>query len=171
MSIRRVLIIGCGGAGKSTLAVRMGPRLGLPVIHLDEHNWKPGWVATPSQEWKVRVEELLAGESWIMDGNYGGTVERRMEASDAIVLLDRSRWVCLWRIVKRRLSRGAPRPGLADGCPEKLDWPLIAWVWSFPRRHRPRILELISRQRVSKRVWVLSTESEVEDFLEGLPVK
>lgn len=162
--MRRVLLIGCGGSGKSTLAVPLGKRLGLPVIHLDEHYWRPGWVEPPRDEWHRQVDELLAREAWLMDGNYGGTLERRMQACDTIVFLDRPRRVCLWHILKRRFDTGR-RPGLAEGCSERETWAFLRWVWSYPRRHRPGVLELIERHRQTKRVFVLRTEREVQALL------
>lgn len=71
--MRRVLVIGCGGAGKSTLARQLGEATGLPVIHLDAHYWRPGWVETPKETWRAAVDELIAADAWIMDGNYSGT--------------------------------------------------------------------------------------------------
>ena len=86
--MHRIVVVGPGGAGKSVLARKMGERLGLPVIHLDALYWRPGWVQTPKDEWKAKVRELLSGERWIIDGNYGGTAGLRMAAADTIVLLD-----------------------------------------------------------------------------------
>ncbi len=71
--VKRVAVVGSGGAGKSTLARELGQRTGIPVIHLDEHFWKPGWVATAAEEWRAVQNDLLAADCWIVDGNYGGT--------------------------------------------------------------------------------------------------
>ena len=93
--MRRVLIVGSGGAGKSTVAVLLGARLQLPVIHLDAHYWHPGWVATPRDEWHAQVAELVERDAWVMDGNYGGTMEQRLAACDTVVLLTCHVWcVC-----------------------------------------------------------------------------
>src|SRR5688572_30960534 len=78
--MKRILVIGSGGAGKSTFARRLGKILSIEVIHLDSIYWRPGWIETPKQEWKKRVEHLIAGDSWIMDGNYSGTLQLRFEA-------------------------------------------------------------------------------------------
>jgi adenylate kinase family enzyme len=127
--MQRVLVIGSGGAGKSTLARALGDRLGLEVIYLDVYFWKPGWVETPADEWQGVVERLLARSSWVMDGNYGGTMAVRFEAADTIIFLDISRWVCLWRVLVRMLRyRGRTRPDLPEGCPEGFDWEFYKWV-------------------------------------------
>ena len=79
--MRKILVIGSGGAGKSTFAKRLGTHLKIKVIHLDALYWKPGWVETPKAEWLKRVEELLKEGSWIMDGNYSGTLDARTRLS------------------------------------------------------------------------------------------
>ena len=84
----RILVLGPCGAGKSTLAAALGERLGLPVIHLDKEYWRAGWVEPPQAEWLGKVEELIARPRWVMDGNYGGTLARRLERADCVVTLD-----------------------------------------------------------------------------------
>ena len=87
--MRRVLVIGSGGAGKSRFAVALGRRLGLPVIHLDAHFWHAGWVETPAAEWRERRwRSWSAGEAWVMDGNYGGTMAQRLATCDTVIFLD-----------------------------------------------------------------------------------
>lgn len=126
----RVLVIGSGGSGKSTLAAQLGARLRLPVVHLDALYWRPGWVATPASGWRETVAHLVATERWVMDGNYGGTLDLRIAACDAVVLLDPPRSVCLARVVWRWLRyAGTTRPDMAPGCPEHLTWEFVRWVW------------------------------------------
>src|ERR1051325_3370360 len=102
--MQKILVIGSGGAGKSTFARRLGERLKLDVIHLDRLYWKPGWIETPKDEWRRLIQELLNREAWIMDGNYSGTLEMRMAACDTVIFLDIARSVCLWRVMKRSIS-------------------------------------------------------------------
>lgn len=86
--LRRVAIIGCGGAGKSALARALGDRLGLEVVHLDRLYWRPGWVPTPSAEWRAMVAAVARRERWIADGHYGGTLDLRLAAADTVLFLD-----------------------------------------------------------------------------------
>src|SRR5829696_6662179 len=99
--MRKVLVIGSGGAGKSTVARRLGARLQIDVIHLDSLYWQPGWVETSKDEWKTIVAEILKRDSWILDGNYSGTLAMRYEACDTVIFLDMPPIVCLWRVIKR----------------------------------------------------------------------
>jgi adenylate kinase family enzyme len=167
--MRRVLVIGSGGAGKSTFARRLACRTGLPLIHLDAIYWKPGWQETPKQEWARIVENLVAGDRWVMDGNYGGTLEQRLAACDTAVFLDIPRSVCLWRATVRRVRyRGRPRPDMKEGCPEQLTWDFVRWIWTYPVERRPKILQRLSTLDAGRRVVVLRSATEIEDFFHGL---
>jgi adenylate kinase family enzyme len=165
--MRRVLIIGSGGAGKSTFASQLGERTGLPVVHLDALFWRAGWRETPREEWAARVEELIAADAWIMDGNYGGTMERRLAACDTVVFLDFPRALCLWRVIKRRAKfRGRSRPDVAEGCEERLTLEFVRWVWGYPRKRRPGVLKRLGELRGGQKVFVLRSPREAQRFLE-----
>lgn len=169
--MRRVLVIGSGGAGKSTLAARLAERLGLPLIGLDAAYWKPGWIATRELEWAERVHELAARDAWVMDGNYGATMDVRLARCDAVVFLDLPRLVCLWRIASRAARHwGRTRPDMPPGCSERLSWEFIVWVWGYPVRRRPEILAKLDVLRAEKQIFILSSRREVSAFLSRLSV-
>lgn len=164
--MRRVLVIGPGGAGKSTLARRLGERLGLEVVHLDRLYWRAGWVETGKEEWARRVAELVGREAWVIDGNYSGTLERRLEACDTVVFLDLPRALCVWRVLKRMVtSRWRGRPDMAEGCRERFDLTFLKWVWTYPERRRPKVLAMLDERCAGKRVVRLRSRAEVERFL------
>src|SRR5947209_17724349 len=106
--MKRVVILGRGASGKSTLARRLGDITGLPVIEVDKIFWQPGLIATPREEWVVMQEKLVAGERWIMDGDLGpyDAVEVRLRAADTIIFLDFSLVRCAWRAIRRSPERG-----------------------------------------------------------------
>ena len=167
--MQRVLIIGAGGSGKSTLAMRIGECTGLPVVHLDSLFWKEGWIETPRAEWTRVVQELLSQEAWVMDGNYGGTLDLRLAVADTIIFLDLPRVVCLWRVVKRRLRfHGRSRPDMGSGCPERLTWEFIKWIWRYRRERRPAIVEKLKVVASDKRVIILDSQAAVREFEEKL---
>jgi adenylate kinase family enzyme len=166
--MRKVLVIGSGGAGKSIFAKRLGERLGLEVIHLDSLHWKPGWVGTPKDEWKKTVEGIIRRDSWIIDGNYSGTLDLRLAACDTVIFLDLARRVCLWRVLKRAAThRGRSRPDMAEGCPERFSLEFIRWVWGYPKRTRPKVLEKLKANSQNKKIIRLRSRAEVEKFLDG----
>lgn len=167
--MRRVLIVGSGGAGKSTLARALGVRLGLPVVHLDRLYWRSGWEGTPLGEWIPAVERVLEGAAWVIDGNYGGTLERRLAAADTAVFLDLPRALCSWRIVRRRVRwSGRSRPDMAAGCPERLSWDFVRWVWRYPEARRPGVLAQLEAAE-GVRVVRLRSRRDVRAFLASLP--
>ena len=134
---QRILVLGSGGSGKSTLARQLGDRLGLPVIHLDIHYWSHGWKPTPEADWHARVQRLVQGQRWVMDGNFSGSLALRLARCDAAVFLDLSRWVCVRSVFARWLRyRFAQRPDLPEGCPEQIDPEFLSWVWNFPPNKR-----------------------------------
>jgi adenylate kinase family enzyme len=167
MSTRRIAIIGSGGAGKSTFARKLGALANIPVLHLDAFLWKPNWVmSTPEEEDRV-LQSLVDRPRWIIDGNYGRTMSMRLIAADMIILLDLPRWVCAARILKRYFDNiGQTRADMAEGCPEQIDWEFIQWVWNFPEKSRPRILERIEQFAADKRVCILRSRLAMERFLE-----
>ncbi|MDX6269738.1 MAG: hypothetical protein QOD28_961 [Acidobacteriota bacterium] len=164
--MRKVLVIGSGGAGKSTFARRLGEIIKVEVIHLDALYWNPGWVETDKAEWALKVAELARRDAWVMDGNYSGTLDLRLAACDTLIFLDTARWLCLWRVLKRRVMyRGRSRPDMAAGCREQFDWEFARWVWDYPNKQRPKMLELMHEHAAGKRMISLRSPAEAERFL------
>jgi adenylate kinase family enzyme len=167
--VKKILVIGSSGAGKSILSRKLGEITGLPVIHLDFHHWRPGWTEPAKEVWEAQVTELLELDEWVMDGNFGGTMERRLQSCDTVVFLDLPRHICALRVVKRVLTyHGDTRPDLAEGCPEKFDPAFLKWVWDFPNRSRPKVLERIAKVADRARVFRLKSNREVEEFLTSM---
>jgi adenylate kinase family enzyme len=164
--MRKVLVIGPGGAGKSTLARQLGVLLRIEVIHLDKFYWHPGWVETPKSEWPKTIEELVRRDAWIMDGNYSGTLDIRFKACDTLIFLDMNRMLCLWRVLKRAMMyRNRSRPDMAEGCPEMLSPEFILWIWNYRRETRPQIVRMLESNPEEKKIVWLRSPSEVKRFL------
>jgi adenylate kinase family enzyme len=166
--MKRVLVIGPGGSGKSTFARRLGQILGIEVKHLDRFYWRAGWTKPSYEEWLRTIKELTSRDSWIIDGNFGGTLALRVERCDTIIFLDMPRLLCLWRVTKRRLLyRNRSRPDMAEGCAEKLDREFISWVWNYSSRSRPRVVKLLNENSETKKVVWLRSTADVERFLKS----
>ena len=166
--MKRVMVIGCGGAGKSTLSRKLGEKTGLPVVHLDQIWWAPGnWQHLSREEFDVRLLAELEKDQWIMDGNFDRTMERRLEQADTVIYLDFSRTRCLlsWagRVIK---NRGRAREDMAPGCSEWFDPEMAGWIWNFNRKNRSRYLDLLENWNGD--VHILKNRREVRRFLERL---
>lgn len=164
--MKKIAVIGCGGAGKSTFSCKLSEVLHIPVYHLDKLNWKPGWVPTPKEEFDATMKTLVSQKEWIIDGNYGRTLDLRLKSADTIVFLNMPRYQCVYRIVKRRwMYHGKPRPDVSEGCPEQLDLDFVRWVWGYDKNQKPRIIETLKRLSNEKKVIILNHSSEVDKFL------
>lgn len=149
----RILVIGNCGSGKSTLSIRLSSILGLPVIHLDKYFWKPGWQATPTEEWKQIVGELIQKEKWIMDGNYFNTLEYRMERADFIIFLDVNPLICLFRVLTRALFR-RDRPDMPKGYLDRFDLKFYKYILTYNRKVKPKILHLLRTHQKAHQIIV-----------------
>ncbi len=138
--MEKVLVVGSCGAGKSTFSKHLHEITGLELIHLDRFYHKPNWGKPTDEEWFGIVEKLIASNKWIMDGNYGGTMELRMKHCDTVIWLDLPSFVCTWRVLKRTVMyRNKTRSDMAEGCNERFDWEFTKYVWNFARDKNPNI--------------------------------
>ena len=165
--MKRVAIIGSGGAGKSTFARALTLRTGLPLVHLDHLYWSPGWVVTPSDEWRVVLEEALGGDAWIADGNYARTYDVRFARADTIIVLAPSRWRCATRVLKRTFTNYGCSVQAPD-CPERFDFKFLRWVWRYPTDSRPQLDAAIREHGADASLIELTTSRQVQRFLEAL---
>ena len=154
--MQRVMIIGCGGAGKATLARQLGEKTGLPVVHLDKLFWRPGWEQISREEFDKLHREALAGEKWILDGNFDRTMEERMRHCDTL------------GVAKRILTTyGQVRPDMGEGCPERFDLEFLQWVWNFNKNKREKTYRLLARYP-DKKICILKNRRQVRQFLKQI---
>jgi adenylate kinase family enzyme len=172
---RRVLVTGMAGSGKSTFSRSLAAKTGLPVIHLDIHFWKPGWTAPSEDEWREKQIDLLAGDEWIVDGNYHETLGLRLERADTIVFLDTAWSVCAGRAFLRGLREpvGEMPEGCGDSAWRRLrdEWRLAAVIWRNRRLERERELDTIAQYGQHAALHVLGSKRAAREFLDGLDVR
>lgn len=166
--MERIVIIGCGGAGKSTLAQQLGKKLNIPVVHLDKIFWKPGWVEMDKDEFDELHCQELAKDKWIMDGNFNRTMPERIARCDTVIYLDFSRFACIRGVVKRVLTTyGTVRPDMGEGCPERIDFEFLKWVWNYNRDKRERNYRLLNEASHAQTI-ILKNRRAVKQFLATL---
>jgi adenylate kinase family enzyme len=149
--MRRVVILGPGASGKSTLAIHLSEVTGLPVIELDKVFWRPGLAATPRDHWTKLQERLVEENGWIIDGDLGpyDAVEVRLQAADTVIFLDFSLIRCAWRAMRR--SR------------ERADFWL--WLLRYRRQSRPFLMEAIAKYAGRATLHVIRNPEAVRRFL------
>lgn len=134
--LKRIAIIGLPGSGKSTFALNLGKTLGIHVYHLDKYVFN-GALKRDRQEFLTAKYALVNQESWIIEGCSISTLEMRFTRADTVIYFRFSRWLCLWRIIKRVFTFNE---SIADtGCLKGVNWALLKYMWNFERNHQENI--------------------------------
>lgn len=164
--MRRILIIGNSGGGKSTLARRLGEKLDLPVVHLDVLFWKPGWIERDDDEFRSRVAEALSADAWVCEGDFRASWDLRMPLADTIVWIDQPPWLCLLRAIRRVAQyRDGTRPDMAEGCRETIDFNFYGFIVTYNRRVRPALKAALATHGAAARLVRLRSDREIAAFL------
>ena len=164
--MKRVIIIGNGGAGKSTLARQLGAALHVDVTHLDSVYWKPHWLPMPESEMNMAQEHLVAQEAWIIEGQFKHTLDAFLQVADMIIFLDLPLLLCLYRILKRHFRyTGKSRPELGEKYPEILTLNFMWRVLKFSIYTRVEVLKKIDQYAQGRKVIILCTPRQVKRFL------
>ena len=162
--MKRILIIGNAGSGKTTFAKRLAEKLELPLIHLDRLYWCGDWEHLSRDEFDTVLQAELEKPQWIIDGNYASTMELRMEACDTVIFLDYPVELCLQGIRNRK---GKPRSDLPWLEPEEDDEEFLEFIRNYPIQNRPEVLNLLNRYS-HKRSFVFTDRAQAMAFLKQL---
>ena len=168
----RIAIIGNAGSGKSTVARKVRDFCDLPLHHLDTYFWKSNWTPPNRDEYKIVHDTLCDQNEWIIEGTNLSLWEHRMNRAEVLIILKIPRYLCLWRIFKRTWTYyGKQAPGSAPGCHEGVSFKFmqfLKWVWDFHPKYTAKITELLDTYRHTKKMYVLSSQQEIDAFLEKL---
>lgn len=163
---RKVLIVGCGGAGKSTLALEMGKRFGLPVVHLDKLWWLPNWQTRSEHEFDEMLAIELTKSAWIIEGNFFRTFKTRQSHADLCIFLDYDTELCINSVYERAEKyKGTTRPDMTEGCTEQVDDQFKNWITSFKEKVRPSMLSELENSSIP--YMVFQTRDDTANWLDG----
>lgn len=165
--MKRVVITGNAGGGKTILSKRLSLATGLPPVFLDQILWKPGWQALSPAEFDAVHEELIRKDEWIIEGvGYDETLEARFDAADTIVFLDFPLLRHYWWAAKRQIRCVfKQREDWVEGCPMLPKTAYIARIIrAIHRETRPKILSLLDKVRSEKAVFHIRSMSELKNF-------
>jgi adenylate kinase family enzyme len=164
----RVLVIGPCGAGKSTLSVELAHKLGLPVFHMDQLNWQPGWVESSKDDIRAKLAAIVALDRWLIDGTYGGTLGERLPRADTVIYLDFPISLCVARLLRRIWTyRGRARPDMTDGCPERFDLEFLIYLLRWNSGPRVRTEQRLKGHE--NKLIRLRSPDELQRWMDSLP--
>jgi adenylate kinase family enzyme len=166
--MQRVMIVGQPGAGKSTLARRLGQLTGISVVHIDTIHWQPGWVERSAAEKTRLCLEVEARDQWIFEGGHSTTWAHRIGRADLLVWIDRSTALRFWRVLVRAVRhRGRTRPDLPEDCPEQLGrlGELFRFMWTTRKVSREKMQKLAATAPPGCRVVRLRSNRQTRRFL------
>ena len=161
--MKKVIIIGCPGSGKSTFARKLQSVTGLPLHHLDLIYWKSDRTIVPREEFLEKLHQIMAQKQWIIDGNYASTMEMRMQVCDTVIFLDYPPELCLAGAQERK---GKARPDLPWVESNDLDdSEFMEYIRKFHELNRPTILSLLEKYS-DKEIIIFHRREDAEIFLQ-----
>ncbi|MFK7773640.1 MAG: DNA topology modulation protein [Saprospiraceae bacterium] len=167
--MKRIMIIGCSGSGKSTFSKKLNELTQIPIVHLDQKYWKPNWTESSEEEWRKTISEVVKKDQWIMDGNYSGTWDLRIPRADTIIFLDQPTYVCLYRVTKRIIANyGKTRPDMTADCPERFDLEFFHYVLVYNLMRRKSNLKKLESWKKEKQIFIFRKEKDIKAFFEDI---
>ena len=161
--MKKIIVIGCPGSGKSTFSKALQNITGIPLFHLDMMKWNADKTTVERDVFLERLANTLQKDKWIIDGNYASTMELRMQACDTVFFLDYPVEVCLAGIRDRR---GKPRTDMPWVETEE-DAEFMEFIKSYNTQSRPKVIELLERHS-KKDIYIFRSREEADVFLKHI---
>ncbi len=158
--MKKVIVIGCPGSGKSTVSRALHNKTGIPLYHLDMMYWNADKTTVEKSMFLERLSAVLEKDEWIIDGNYSSTMELRMAACDTVIFLDYPLDICLDGIKERR---GKPRSDMPWIETEE-DAEFIEFIENYNEQQKPKVLELLKKYS-DKNIIILESREQADEFL------
>ena len=162
--MNRVIVIGCPGAGKSTFARALQKKTSLPLYYLDMLYWNSDRTTVSKEIFRKRLREVLALDSWIIDGNYGSTIEMRLQECDTVFFLDYDLEVCI-EGVKMRMGKKRPDMPWTE---TQDDEEFLDFIRSYNTDSRPKVVDLLDKYKEGRHIVIFRSREEAEEYLNRL---
>lgn len=159
------IVIGCPGSGKSTFSRKLHELTGIPLYHLDMMYWNTDRTTVDKSVFRERLSTVMQNKQWIIDGNYGSTIELRLNACDTVFFLDYPTDVCLEGIRDRKGKSRTDMPWIEGTDEEDADF--IGFVRDFALQSRPDILNLLNKYS-DKNIYIFKSRCDADRFLQVL---
>lgn len=163
--MKRIMVIGCPGSGKSTFSKALHKITGIPLFHLDIMNWNADRTTVPKAVFRERLYKTIEKETWIIDGNYGSTIEIRLQACDTVFFLDYPVEVCLDGVISRKGKSRSDMPWIESE--DDVDEEFISFIIDYNTFSRPKVMELLSKY-MGKDIHIFKNRYEANLFIEQI---
>lgn len=158
--MKRIMVIGCPGSGKSTFSKALHKVTGIPLFHLDMMYWNADKTTVDKSVFRERLLGTIQKNEWIIDGNYGSTIELRLQACDTLFFLDYPLEICLDGVRERRGKARTDMPWIED----KEDAEFIEFIKNYNSKSRPQVMELLDKYSY-KDIYIFKSRNEADVFL------
>ncbi|MBE6962473.1 MAG: adenylate kinase [Ruminococcaceae bacterium] len=159
--MKKIIVIGCPGSGKSTFSKSLHKITNIPLYHLDMLFWNADKTTVGKSVFLDRLLKIIENSEWIIDGNYGSTMELRMQKCDTVIFLDYPLDVCLNGIQDRK---GKPRSDMPWIESDEDDAEFVEFIKNYNSQSRPKVIELLKRYS-DKDIYIFSNRVQAEEFL------
>ena len=161
--MKKIIIIGCPGSGKTTFAEKLNKLTGLPLYYLDAIWHKPDKTHIPREEFDQRISEIFDTPEWIIDGNYRRTLETRLQHCDTVFLFDLPTELCVQGAMERVGKGRYDIPWLE----KEIDQEFLKSIIEFPESVLPEIYELLKKYKAEKQVIIFHSRNEADEYLKN----
>ena len=163
--MKKIIVIGCPGSGKSTFSRKLHELTNIPLFHLDVMYWNSDRTTVDKAVFQERLRNTIQLDEWIIDGNYGGTMELRLQACDTAIFLDYPLAVCLDGIKKRKGKVRSDMPWIENKDEEDAEF--MEFIKNYHSQSRPKVMELLAKYS-NKDIYIFKTRNEADEFVKRL---